>query len=296
MTTAVAPADHTREVRAALKAREDQLLALLGGSIPLERFLTVALHAVNSNRDLLRCTPLSIVEAIREAAALRLEPTGLLGDAYIVRYGDTARLMPGYRGLLKLARRSGEVVQIDAHVVYAGDEFAIEQGSEPRIRHIPTLGDRGGYLGAYAFARMTSGELITEWMNYADIEQIRRSSRAGGDGPWVAWWAEMARKSVLRRLMKRLPLATEADEALRLEAEAEDRPPAKPSPAVVAIRERLGIDSPGDVTPPSAGGVGQPSPGDIPLDDPDLPDVPDHVGGVDNPPSPPPAPAADDDA
>jgi len=279
-------ADTLAAVRTALTAREDQMLALLGGSIPLDRFLTVALHAVNGNRDLLRCTPLSIVEAIREAAALRLEPTGLLGDAYIVRYGDTARLLPGYRGLLKLARRSGDVAQIDAHMVYEGDLFEIEQGSEPRILHTPTLGDRGAYLGAYAFARMTSGELITEWMNVADIEQVRRSSRAGDRGPWIDWYAEMARKTVLRRLMKRLPLATEAEDALRVEAEVEQRTPARKSASLAAVHERLGIDSgasdippsdaPGtpsaDVVAPSA--TGSASADGIPLDDPSLPAIP----------------------
>lgn len=232
------------EVRDELKKREDQLMALLGPSIPLERFLTVALHAANSNPELLKCKPLSIVEAIREAAALRLEPTGLLGDAYLVRYGDQAKLMPGYRGLMKLARRTGDVETIDAQVVYDGDAFALRLGSDPSIVHEPLIdGDRGNYRGAYAWARLRTGELVAEWMSYADIQLVRKSSKASENGPWVTFWGEMARKSVLRRLMKHLPLTTDAEHALRLEAEAEQdaTTPRRPSPVVARIHERLGI-------------------------------------------------------
>ena len=252
MTTATKPAappkptDVVVAVREQLGARQDQLLALLGDSIPLDRFLTVALHAVNSNPDILKCDPLSIVEAIRESATLRLEPTGLLGDAYLVAYKTTAKLMPGYRGLLKLARRSGEVDGIDAQVVYESDEFDVELGTEPRIVHRPSLGERGGFKGAYAWARLRTGELVIEWMPYADIEMVRRSSRASGNGPWVTAWGEMARKSALRRLMKRLPLVTEADRALQLEAEAEQaaEPARRPSASVRAVRSRLGLAEP----------------------------------------------------
>ena len=256
MNKAVAPVAPSAVtiVREELDKRETQLLALLGPSIPLERFLTVALHAVNSNPDLARCTPLSIVEAIREAAALRLEPTGLLGDAYLVRYGNKARLMPGYRGLMKLARRSGDVEMIDAQVVYEGDVFDLDLGSEPKITHRPVIdGDRGKYRGAYAWARLRTGELVAEWLSYADIELVRRSSKAADSGPWVTFWGEMARKSALRRLMKHLPLTTDAEHALRIEAEAEQEAPVRADKAksrlITSIHERLGIAAP--VEPPS---------------------------------------------
>lgn len=230
------------QVRAELDAREGQIEALLGRDIPVERFLTVALHAVNSNRDIARCTALSIVEAIREAAALRLEPTGLLGDAYLVRYGDKARLMPGYRGLMKLARRTGDVDSIDAQVVYANDpQFEIRLGSNPEVVHVPSLNDRGGFVGAYAYARLRTGELVVEWMSNADLEKIRRSSRASDDGPWKTWPEEMYRKSALRRLMKRLPLTTEAQQALALESEAEQEGRERPASGdrTTGLRRRL---------------------------------------------------------
>ena len=226
MATATAPTKalvpFVTQVRNELDSREEQIASLLGSQIPVERFMTVALHAVNSNPDIARCTPLSIVEAIREAAALRLEPTGLLGDAYLVRYGDKARLMPGYRGLMKLARRTGDVDSIDAQVVFEHDpEFEIRLGSDPAVVHKPSLNDRGAFVGAYAYARLRTGELVVEWMSNADMEKIRRSSRASDSGPWVTWPEEMYRKSALRRLMKRLPLTTEAQQALALESEAE---------------------------------------------------------------------------
>jgi recombination protein RecT len=258
MTSAVARRDTTSamtDVRKMLAERESQLVSMLGPTIPVDRFLMVAMHAVNSNPDLLACTPLSIVEAIREAAALRLEPTGLLGDAYLVRYGDKARLMPGYRGLAKLARRSGDVEVIDAQVVYQHDVFDLRLGSDPGITHVPVIdGDRGSYRGAYAWARLTTGELVVEWMSLADIEAVRKVSKAKNDGPWVTFWSEMARKSALRRLMKHLPLSTDAEQALRLESEAEQaavqEAPRRPSAAVTAIHARLGIPPVVDDEPP----------------------------------------------
>lgn len=258
----VPPAELVGKVREELHARETQIAALLGSQIPVERFLTVALHAVNSNQDLKSCTYASIVEAIREAAALRLEPTGLLGDAYLVKYGNVARLMPGYRGLMKLARRTGEVDAIDAQAVYANDAFEIRLGSNPEVVHVPSLNDRGGFLGAYAYARLRSGEMVAEWLSNADIEKIRRSSKASGSGPWVQWPEEMMRKSALRRLMKRLPLTTDAEHALALESEAEqdDRPHRADRSAQLRgkLQARLTagtVDAPEATETPATGGV-----------------------------------------
>lgn len=308
--TAVAVFDPTaagKKLRREVEDRRPQLAALLGvdqddarGKAMLDRFVTVALHAATSNRDLLECTPESLVESIRQSAILGLEPTGALGEGAIVRYNvsheeerevgsgnkrrtitvkvsvPTAQFQPMYRGLMKLARRSSQVRAIDANVVYEGDLFEIEQGTEPRIRHVPWPmsgeADRGSPRGAYAFARMTNDELLVEWMTYADIEAVRKSSRASANGPWVSFWAEMARKSVIRRLMKRLPLESLAEHALRIETEAESLTaiPEVASRASVAsaaplarLHARLGVGGDEDPVDPPA------TPPDRPGDQPD---------------------------
>jgi recombination protein RecT len=200
--------------------RSSQFAALLGAD-NVERWRTVALHALAQNKNVLQnCTTLSIVEAIRESAALGLSPTGLLGEGWILPYGDQAKFMPGYRGYLKLLRNSGQIKIADAQIVYMADEFSVRLGTEPSIHHIPTLygekgedgaylADRGDYRGAYAWVRLTSGETMIEWMSYDDIMKVAQHSaavRSGKETPWDTDTGEMMRKTPIRRLVKRLPL------------------------------------------------------------------------------------------
>jgi recombination protein RecT len=237
------------QVQQAMK-REDRaqmLDTLLAGSgITPDRFMAVVLNSIVRSPDLQRASLESILDSVRVAATLRLEPTGILGEGYIIRYKDAAQFEAGYRGLMKLARRSGQIDSLDSQVVYTADRFEIDLGTEPRILHHPTIeGDRGNYRGAYAWARLTNGELIIEWMTQADIEAVRKVSRNsdGEHSPWVRHYGEMARKTVIKRLMKRLPLGTDGELALTHEAEldAQEQPARQPSPQVTDIRKRLGI-------------------------------------------------------
>lgn len=202
--------------------RYGQFISMFNGNQPMaERFLSVTLSALASNSDILeRCTPLSIMEAIRESASLGLEPAGYGGEAAIVRYGDQAKLSVMYRGFLKRIRNSREVSAVDCQLVYLNDPvFELEFGTSPRIRHVPLLfgekdgqgdlvADRGAIRGAYAWAKLTNGELIIEWMPDVEIAQARANSPAvkfNRPSPWDNWYGEMARKTVIRRLAKRLP-------------------------------------------------------------------------------------------
>lgn len=227
-----------RALTQAVEERRPQLAALLGveleserGKAIVDRFVTVALHAATSRPDLLKATRESLVESIRDAAMLGLEPVGATGDGAIVVYHekrgdswvDVARFQPMYRGLLKLARRSDQLASIDAHVVYAGDQIELDLGSNPSVRHAPALQGRGKPIGVYAVAELTNGRRYVDWMPIADVEAVRKVSKAADKGPWVSFWPEMARKTAIRRLMKRLPLETLAEHAMRLESEAEER-------------------------------------------------------------------------
>jgi recombination protein RecT len=251
--------------------RRDTLRALLGNDAAVERFIAVTLHSISGNNDILsRCTPASIIEAVREAATLDLEPTGILGEAWIVRHGNRAVLRVGYRGFLKLIRRSQQIKALDCQIVYDHDPFALRLGTDPGIDHTPSLGERGGYKGAYAWARMSTGELVIEWMTTDDIEQARRVSQAKNAGPWKDWWGEMARKTVIRRLAKRLPLSTIAanavaidEEADKHEVEQEADPTRKATLRLLA--EATGGDLPKQEAPESQAEA--PAPGQVTMDD-----------------------------
>lgn len=219
--------------------REDRaadLMALLGSKDAVSRFMAVAFHAVATNSDLLRRATLpSIIQAIKDSASLGLEPTGLTGEGYIIVYGDTATFQPGWRGYLKRIRNSGAVTDIDCHLVYMNDEFNLTLGTEPAVTHVPKLvgeldgegqpiAQRGDYRGAYAWARMPSGTKIIEWMTTADIQDIANryspSVKANRKSPWDTDWGEMARKTVIRRLSKRLPQSA-VDLLLQIDAKAD---------------------------------------------------------------------------
>lgn len=240
--TAIATMDQVVQM---VDAREDQFRSLLGSEQAVARFRTVALHAVSSRPELLRCDILTIVEAIREAASLDLEPTGILGEAWLIPYKGLVKLRIGWQGHLKLIRKSGEVNSVDCQVVYMNDEFAISLGTSPSIHHVPALKDRGGYRGAYAWARLKTGDLIIEWLPVEDVEPIKKIA-AADSLMWTQFPGEGMRKSAIRRLQKRLPKNKLLEDALKIEASSEDLPPTDAPPAknaaVAALAARFGND------------------------------------------------------
>lgn len=206
-------------------AEAKAIRAMFGGDKGLmDRFLAVVFSALANNRDILECDPLSIVQSIKDAASLGLEPTGLTGEGAIIPYKGIATFQPMWRGYLKRIRNSGKVVDVDCQIVYEGDEFDVEFGTNPSIRHKPVLpgdGERGNYRGVYAWAQMPSGLFVIEWMPLADVNAVRDqfspSVKAGRASPWDTSYGEMARKTAIKRLSKRLPGAA-VDDLLRVEA------------------------------------------------------------------------------
>lgn len=179
-----------------------------------ERVCKMALVAVTKQPKLLNCTVTSVMRALMTASELGLDCSGTLGSGYLVPFANECTFMPGYRGLIDLARRSGEVSTIEARVVYKQDVFRVEFGTDPRIIHEPYMAadrksDKASMVCVYAVAVLTDGTKQSEVMTLADIEAIRNRSRAKDDGPWKTDYAEMARKTVVRRIMKYLPLSSE---------------------------------------------------------------------------------------
>lgn len=193
-----------------------------------ERLVRVACAALSRQPQLMNCTKESLFLALTNCGQLGLEPN-LLGSAYLVPYknfktGKTeAQFIPGYRGLIDLARRSGEISSIESHPVYEKDYFEFELGLQPKMIHRPYLGDEdsGKLRFVYALAVLKDGSKQLEVMSKRDIELIRGRSKAGTSGPWVTDYSEMAKKTVLRRLVKYLPLSVELTEALEKESEFE---------------------------------------------------------------------------
>jgi len=232
-STALARREQVHPIVAALDERSDVIASLLPKGTDVERFKRIVLQSINRNPQLKKCTPNSIVDAAAEAARLGLEPSGAIGGAHLVPYGDTAQLIVDYRGLVELARRSGEIAAIDAAIVRQADHFKVRRGTEPSIDHVPDIeapspadpADEGNPVThVYAVARLRNGQRQFDVMTRDEIERIRGRSRAGNAGPWRTDWHEMAKKTVLRRLSKTLPLTVEVRALIEMEDEAERTP------------------------------------------------------------------------
>ena len=125
-------------------------------------------------------------------------------------------------------------------MVYKADAFDYELGDEERIKHKPHLGEeRGAPVAVYAIARTKDGAVYREVMSVGEVEKIRRASKAANAGPWVDHWGEMARKTVIKRLAKRLPSSADLDQVIASDNEvagfATQDAPAAPVAAPAAL-------------------------------------------------------------
>jgi recombination protein RecT len=223
----------------------DNRLAIIGASsaagIEPDRLKMVALGAFTRTPALWTCDPVSIARSIVEAGQLGLEPTGLLGGAYLVPRRGQCTLLVGYRGLVMLAKRSGEVSRVEARVVREHDTFDYGYGLEPYLDHHPSRdADPGNYTAAYAVIVFRDAGRQFDVMSYAEIEAIRKRSASPGDGPWVTDWPEMAKKTALRRLLKLAPLTIQVAAQLdEIDPEVRPGPSAAPDTRQSELRAQL---------------------------------------------------------
>jgi phage RecT family recombinase len=216
---AVSKPNPGREFGVQLIEMKSQLAQALPVGIGADRFVRVTLTAIQLNPELLECDRKSLLLACLRAANDGLMPDGREG-AFVIfkdskRKTKLAQWMPMYQGLLKKVRNTGDLMSISANVVYERDHFDYELGDNERIVHKPAIGERGKPIAAYAIARLRDGAVVREVMDANAIRQVQQVSRATAEGsPWDKWPDEMARKTVIRRLYKRLPSSTEMDKYL----------------------------------------------------------------------------------
>lgn len=215
-------------VRNLLEKSRSQIAAALPKHMTADRMIRVAMTSVQRVPKLLECDQISLVGAIIQASQLGLETDGVLGHAHLVPFKGKVQLIVGYKGLIELARRSGQVVSISAHVVYSNDDFTYEYGLNETLSHRPTMGDRGTPIAAYAVAKLKDGGHAFDVMSVNEINTIRDKSQGyrmakqyGSSSPWDETWDEMAKKTVIRRLSKFLPMSIELQKASALDEAAD---------------------------------------------------------------------------
>lgn len=187
-----------------------QLEAYLPDGVKIDRFMALARRAVAEQPRLAECSTGSVLRALSDCAQSGLPIDGQFSSLIIrnSKHGrPTATWDPTYRGMISLAMSSGFVTDVQSFSVTENDEFSVELGSEPKIKHVPALLQGGRIIAAYAWARLRSGRLVIEVMGREDLDKIKKSSPAGERGPWGQWESQMAKKSAVRRLLKKLPAA-----------------------------------------------------------------------------------------
>jgi recombination protein RecT len=214
-----------------LLGREDfqkSLADVLPKHLTPEKICKMALIAASRQPRIFECTQASVLQSVMKSAELGLDCTGTLGQGFLVPYYNgriramECQFIPGYQGLIDLARRSGNIDAIESRPVYEGDLFELDFGSPQPVKHKPCIESkhRGNLRLVYAQAWLKdTARPVVEWMTKEEIDGIMERSKSRDKngkivGPWATDYVEMARKTVIRRLAKYLPLSPEMATAL----------------------------------------------------------------------------------
>lgn len=197
-----------------IKQMEGEIKKALPSVITPERFTRIVLSALSTNPTLAQTSPQSFLGAMMTAAQLGVEPNTPLGQAYLIPYRNKGVLecqfQLGYKGLIDLAYRSGDISVIQAQVVYEEDDFTYSFGLEPTLKHIPASSNRGAPTFVYAIFKTKDGGYGFEVMSMEDVRAFARQySKAYNNGPWQTNFEEMAKKTVLKRVLKYAPLKSD---------------------------------------------------------------------------------------
>ncbi len=227
-------------IRDLLERSKDQIKMALPRHLTPERLMRVAMTTIQRNPKLLEADPRTLIGSIIQCAQLGLEPDGILGHAYLVPFWNSQlrRLevvfIPGYKGLIALAKRGGDVAFIHAVNVYDKETFIYEEGDNPKLKHTPMPPSVRGEkkMGTYAVARNADGQVEFIWMWAEEIEFIRDralktrriDTKTTPREEWGAWGTdedEMFKKTAIRRLSKTLSLSPEFQKASALDEMAD---------------------------------------------------------------------------
>jgi len=194
-----------------------QVALCLPKHLSAERFCRIAITALTRTPKLAECTQMSFFGSLLTLSQYGLEPDGR--HAHLIPYGKDCQLIIDYKGLVALMYRNGGVSNIYASVVCENDVFSFDRG-QVTTHNIDFKAKRGDMYAAYAVVRMKDGTQLCDCMSKEEIDAIRKRSRASGSGPWVTDYNEMAKKTVLRRLSKLVPLPSEVADAIAADGDS----------------------------------------------------------------------------
>ena len=192
-----------------IQAGAKQFATALPKHINTDRFVRIAITTIRQNPKLAQCSQESLLGALMVSAQLGLEP-GVLGQCYLIPYGRECQFQIGYKGMIELLRRSGQLKDIYAYSVYENDDFEITYGLDRNLIHKPNLANKGNFLGCYCVAILKDDTRAFEYMSKEEIEaHAKKFSKTFGNGPWKTDFEAMSHKTVVKKMLKWLPLSVE---------------------------------------------------------------------------------------
>lgn len=210
-------------IRTDMKKMRGSLIQALPRGMDVDHFSRLAMTAIQTNPRLLDADRRSLFAAVVQCAQLGLELDNVMGQAYLVPFKGKVQLIPGYKGLAELARRSDKVMSINFGSVHEGDFFDFAEGSAAFVTHKQQMhSPPGPFVCSWATAelrdaRIPQVKVCAKWF----IDQIRDGSQAKDNGPWVTHFEAMANKTAIKQLSKLLPASVDMRRAVLLDDQAE---------------------------------------------------------------------------
>ena len=234
-----------------LEKMADKFTEALPRQMDVNKFISVAKLTLNKNPKLLQADKTSLMQTFMKAAQDGLYLDGK--EAAAVQYGNQVNYLPMVEGVIKLLHNSGLIKTISAEVVYENDMFDYELGTAPKITHKPLLvGDRGNRICVYSYVLTANEGEYIEIMNMTEVEQCKQVAKGSSSphSPWVKWFDQMAKKTVIHRIAKRLPKNDAISSVLTIDDEpnfqqAVNVTPSEPKDSLSRLKESIGMDDAG---------------------------------------------------
>ncbi|WP_235615934.1 recombinase RecT [Brevibacillus reuszeri] len=212
------PVKPDQQISALLKRMEPEIARALPKHLTSDRLARIAMTSIRQNPKLLACDQMSLLAGVMQSAQLGLEPNTPLGEAYLIPYGKEAQFQVGYKGIISLAHRTGEYQAIYAHEVFKNDEFSYSYGLDKTLNHKPADEPEGDPIYFYAVYRLKNGGFdFVVWSTKKIDAHAKKYSQAyqkGWTTPWKTDFVAMAKKTVLKEVLKYAPKSAEMAKAL----------------------------------------------------------------------------------
>lgn len=201
-----------------LKKMAPEIQRALPKHMDSDRMARIAMTAVSNTPKLLECDQMSFIAALMQASQLGVEPNTGLGQAYLIPYAGKVQFQLSYKGLIDLATRSGQYKSIYAHEVYINDEFEYRYGLFKDLIHVPSQEPEGNPIGYYAVYHLKNGGYdFVYWTRERVDKHAKEFSQAvqkGWTSPWITNYDAMAKKTVLKEVLKYAPKSIEMNKAV----------------------------------------------------------------------------------